>query len=295
SSPRPCARWRSATPFTSPCSGRETTNRSSTCSRSGRSSPATCRASPPCRPRYAGVSRQRSWATRPRRAAGLGPSRGLRHGRLPGEFRIVTARPTPAAVPDHERWTWFYRPEGTLVLILLWAGIHTLLRLSLSSTLTADDAREAVLAQSLQWGYQARQPPLYNWLVWGAFRVVGPGLLALTLLKYALLVLGFWLVYLTARRIVDDPRLATLATFALILLLPIGGTGHEALTHSVLVLAACAATVHALVRIADEPSPLAYTGLGVAVGLGLLSKFTYIPFLVALGLAALTVERYRRP
>jgi 4-amino-4-deoxy-L-arabinose transferase-like glycosyltransferase len=185
-------------------------------------------------------------------------------------------------------------PGGTLVLILLWAGLHAALRLSLSSTLTADDAREAVLAQSLRWGYQARQPPLYNWLVWGAFRLIGPGLLALTLLKYALLVLAFWLVYLIGRRVVSDPRLATLGTFALILLLPIGWTVHEALTHSVLVLAACAGTVYALVRIADEPSPLAYAGLGLAVGLGLLSKFTYVPFLAALGLAALTVERYRR-
>jgi len=57
---------------------------------------------------------------------------------------------------------WLARPEGALLLIAAWASVHTLLRLSLSTTLTADDAREAVLAQSLRWGYQARQPPLYN-------------------------------------------------------------------------------------------------------------------------------------
>jgi lipopolysaccharide core galacturonosyltransferase RgtB len=93
---------------------------------------------------------------------------------------------------------------------------------------------------------------------------------------------------------VSDSRLATLGTFSLLLLLPIGWTIHEALTHSVAILAACAGTIYALVRIADEPSPSAYAGLGLAVGLGLLSKFTYVPFLAALGLAALTVERYRR-
>jgi hypothetical protein len=181
---------------------------------------------------------------------------------MTGALRSVTTGPQPPAVPVHARWAWIARPGGTLFLILLWAGLHTLLRLSLSSTLTADDAREAVLAQSLRWGYQARQPPLYNWLVWGAFRLIGPGLLALTLLKYLLLVLAFWLVYLTARTIVDDPRLATLGTFALILLLPIGWTVHEALTHSVLVLAACAGTVCALVRVAGAPSPLAYADSG---------------------------------
>ena len=200
----------------------------------------------------------------------------------------------PSASPGRPPGAWLSRPGGALCLILLWAGLHALLRLSFSSSLTADDAREAVLAQSLRWGYQARQPPLYNWLAWGAFRVVGPGLLALTLLKYVLLVLAFWLVYLIARRILRDPRLATLGTFALILLLPIGWTVHEALTHSVVVLATCAGTVYALIRVADEPRPLAYAGLGLAVGLGLLSKFTFVPFLAALGLAVLSVERYRR-
>ena len=206
----------------------------------------------------------------------------------------MTTPPGSPAAPAQSPWAWLARPGGTLLLIAAWASLHAVLRLSFSSTLTADDAREAVLAQSLRWGYQARQPPLYNWLVWAAFRLFGRGLLALTPLKYALLVLAFWLVYLTARRVVRDPRLATLGTFSLLLLLPIGWTVHEALTHSVIVLAACAGTVYALVRIADHPSPLAYAGLGLAVGLGLTSKFTFVPFLVALGLAALTVERYRR-
>jgi 4-amino-4-deoxy-L-arabinose transferase-like glycosyltransferase len=176
---------------------------------------------------------------------------------------------------------------------LLWAGGHVLLRLALSSTLTADDAREAVLAQSLQWGYQARQPPLYNWLAWGVSRLLGPGLPGLTLLKYAVLVLAFWLVYLTARRILADPRLATLDAFSFLLILPISWTVHESLTHSVTVLAACAGTAYAVVRLGDAASRGAYARLGLAVGLGLLSKFTYVLFLAALVLAALTVSRYR--
>ncbi len=197
------------------------------------------------------------------------------------------------ALPDRSRWAWTWSPGGTLGLLLLWAGCHVLLRLLLTSALTADDAREAVLAQSLQWGYQARQPPLYNWLTWGAFRLLGPGLLALTLLKYAVLVLAFWLVYLTGRRILADPRLATLGAFSFLLIVPIGWTIHEALTHSITVLAACAGTVYALVRLDERPSAGAYAWLGLAVGLGLLSKFTYVLLLAALALAALTVDRYR--
>jgi 4-amino-4-deoxy-L-arabinose transferase-like glycosyltransferase len=205
----------------------------------------------------------------------------------------VTTRLARPAAPDRSRWAWVSGPRGTLALLLAWAAVHVLLRLGLSSSLTADDAREAVLAQSLAWGYQDRQPPLYNWLVWGAFRLLGPGLLALTLLKYAVLVLALWLMYLTARRILDDPRLATLGAFSFLLIVPIGLTIHEALTHTVTVLAACAGTVYAMVRLGDTPSPRAYASLGLAVGLGLLSKFTYVLFLAALVLAAMTVDRYR--
>ncbi len=203
-------------------------------------------------------------------------------------MRLTT--PAPAAA---SRWAWLWAPRGVLALLLGWAAFHVLLRLALSPTLTADDAREAVLAQSFQWGYQARQPPLYNWLAWAAFRVLGPGLLALTLLKYATLVLAFWLVYLTARRVLDDPRLAALSAFSFLLIAPISWTIHEALTHSITVLAACAGTVYALIRLDDSPGPRAYALLGLAVGLGLLSKFTYVIFLAALGLAAFSVDRYR--
>ena len=206
---------------------------------------------------------------------------------------MTTRLATPVA-PDRSRWAWLWEPRGTLALLLAWAGFHVLLRLALSSALTADDAREAVLAQSLQWGYQARQPPLYNWLAWGAFRLIGPGLLALALVKYAVLVLAFWLVYLTGRRILTDPRLATLGAFSFLLIVPLSWTLHEALTHSVTVLAACAGTVYALVRLGDAPHPRLYAALGLAVGLGLLSKFTYVVFVAALGLASLCVARYRQ-
>ena len=212
---------------------------------------------------------------------------------VPGYAQCVMTRLAAPAAPDRFRWAWASGPRGTLALLLAWAAVHVLLRLGLSSSLTADDAREAVLAQSLVWGYQDRQPPLYNWLVWGVFRLLGPGLLALTLLKYAVLALALWLVYLIARRVLIDPRLATLGAFSFLLIVPIGVTIHEALTHTVTVLAACAGTVYAMLRVEDTPSPRAYAGLGLAVGLGLLSKFTYVLFLAAFVLAAMSVDRYR--
>src|SRR5581483_12188109 len=169
----------------------------------------------------------------PASAAGVEPQR-------------VTPR-TAAGSPPRVPWPW--TPRGTLGLLLAWAAGHVLLRLALSSALTVDDAREAVLGQSFEWGYQARQPPLYNWLVWAAFRLLGPGVLALTVVKYAVLGAAYAFVYASARRLLADRRLPPLAAWALLLMAPIGWVVHEALTHSVAVLAAAAATVYALLRV----------------------------------------------
>ena len=117
---------------------------------------------------------------------------------------------------------------------------------------------------------------------------------SLTALKYAVLAVAYAFLYLTARRVLTEPRLPGLAAFSLLLLLPIGWFVHDDLTQSVAVLAAAAATVHALIRLEAAPTPGRYAGLGVALALGTLSKLTYLVFGVALALAALTIAPYRR-
>ncbi len=191
--------------------------------------------------------------------------------------------------PVGDRWTWRF-----LVILLAYVAVHVALRVGLSGVLTIDDAREAILAQSLAWGYQPRQPPLYNWLVWGAFRLLGPSVLSLTLVKYAVLSVAYVLIYASARRLIPDGRLAVLATCALILVLPISWIFHEALTHSAAVLAACAATLYVLLRLEASGNLTAYLALGVALGLGMLSKFTFAVFAAALLGAALIEPRFRR-
>jgi 4-amino-4-deoxy-L-arabinose transferase-like glycosyltransferase len=171
---------------------------------------------------------------------------------------------------------------------------HAALRVWVSPVLNIDDAREAVFSQTLAWAYQPRQPPLYTWLTWAIVRVAGPSVASLAALKYAVLAVAYAFVYLTARRVLSEPRLPALAAFSLLLLLPIGWFVHDDLTQSVAVLAAAAATVHALLRVEAAPTPGRYAWLGLAIALGALSKLTYLVFGAALGLAALTVGPYRR-
>jgi 4-amino-4-deoxy-L-arabinose transferase-like glycosyltransferase len=171
---------------------------------------------------------------------------------------------------------------------------HAALRVWISPILNIDDAREAIFSQTLAWGYQPRQPPLYTWLVWATVRLAGVSTASLTVLKYAVLAVGYAFAYATARRVLVEPRLAPLAAFSLLLLLPVGWFVHDDLTQSVAVLAAAAATVYALIRVEAAPTTGRYAWLGLALALGTLSKLTYLVFGAALGLAALTVAPYRR-
>jgi 4-amino-4-deoxy-L-arabinose transferase-like glycosyltransferase len=180
------------------------------------------------------------------------------------------------------------------LLVAAYVSVHALLRLWISPALNIDDAREAVFSQTLAWGYQSRQPPLYTWLVWGAVRLGGASVSSLTLLKYAVLAVAYAFTWATARRVLVEPALAPLATFSLLLLLPIGWFVHDDLTQSVAVLAAAAGTVHALISLEAAPALRRYVWLGLALGLGTLSKLNYLLFAVALGLAALSLPPFRR-
>jgi dolichyl-phosphate-mannose-protein mannosyltransferase len=199
---------------------------------------------------------------------------------------------------ERREWrTWRALNPGPQTFALLLAAYtigHAALRVWISPILNIDDAREAIFSQTLAWGYQPRQPPLYTWLVWATVRLAGVSVASLTGLKYAVLAVAYAFVYLTARRVLVEPRLAPLATFSLLLLLPVGWFVHDDLTQSVAVLAAAAATVYALIRVEAAPTPGRYAWLGLALALGTLSKLTYLVFGAALGLAALTVAPYRR-
>jgi lipopolysaccharide core galacturonosyltransferase RgtB len=214
--------------------------------------------------------------------------------------------PDPGACSDA---SWSRREDGSIdrdarasgggprtfaLLLAAYAVVHAALRVWISPILNIDDAREAIFSQTLAWGYQPRQPPLYTWLVWATVRLAGVSVASLTVLKYAVLAVAYVFAYLTARRVLKEPRLPSLAAFSLLLLPPVGWFVHDDLTQSVAVLATAAATVYLLVVVEAAPTSGRYTWLGVAIALGTLSKLTYLVFAAALGLAALTVAPYRR-
>lgn len=178
---------------------------------------------------------------------------------------------------------------------------HLLIRLLISSTLTLDEAEQIVVGQWFQWGYSG-QPPLYAWLQHLAFDVLGRNLFALALVKNGLLFLAYLFFWLTARRIWPDrPTLVFLAVLSWFLIPQLVWEAQRDLSHSVMVLTVSSAFLYTVVRGLQSEETKAgprpglgwYVALGFLLGLGMLSKYNFVVFAGALGLALFSLREGR--
>lgn len=186
--------------------------------------------------------------------------------------------------------TW----PGFAAILAAYIGLHFALRLILSPTVGVDDVAEAIFAQSLQWTYYPRQPPLYTWLLWATFQVFGVSVAAVAFLKYALAAAGYLFFWLSACRIFPDRRLSLLAALSLSLIYAIGYGIHVGFTNTVLLIAACGATLYALLRVVQDGHLADYLALGLSLGVGFLSKWGYPAFAAPLLVAATLQQASRR-
>jgi 4-amino-4-deoxy-L-arabinose transferase-like glycosyltransferase len=201
---------------------------------------------------------------------------------------LLPARGTPApSVPTGER----HLPVRLVWLFV--AGVllaHTAIRWGLSRNLDLDEAEQLVLVQTWSAGYSV-QPPLYTWLLWPLVQLVGANVLALALLKLLLLGTLFVLMARVARQVFPDARYALAA--ATPLLLPVIGWEAWRMTHTPLLCVMCLATVLAVLRLRNNPGWMACGVLGGCLGLGMLTKYNYAVFALALALACCTIPAYR--
>ncbi len=194
----------------------------------------------------------------------------------------------PAAVP------FWARPEGVAVIIAAWAVIHAFIGSFFEIAVNADDAVESYMVQSLELSYVPRNPPLYDWLLYGLQRVLGTGPLSFAVLRYVLLFACAMLVWRIARRVIADPRLQALATFSLSAIWVIGYHSHRILTHSNVMIVAIAGAVLTILALARQPSTRLYAGLGLWIAAGLLGKFGFLGFLGVFVVAMLLEPQFRR-
>ena len=194
--------------------------------------------------------------------------------------------PSPPASATTPPW------RSPLFWLLAWALASTASRVLLSQALMWDQAEQTVWSQQLAWGY-GPQPPLYTWLQWAVNGVLGPTVLALALVKKTLMVLTFVFMFLAARQLMPAPA-AWLAALGMWWLPGMGWQALRDLTHTVLLTCLVAATWWLLLRQLRRPSPGGFAALGLALGLGVLSKYSYVLFAGAALVAALSLPQPRR-
>ncbi|SER83852.1 glycosyltransferase family 39 protein [Rhizobium sp. NFR03] len=186
------------------------------------------------------------------------------------------------------------RRRGLLYgLLVLYFLINIALRLSLPSSLELDEGQQLFLAQWLAVGYDS-QPPFYNWLQYGVVQLLGDTVLALSLLKNAMLFGCYGLVGLTAARIIRNPVLVVIAVLGLLTVPQIVFEAQRDLTHTVAVLFAACLFVYALVATLQRPTAGHYALTGLAIGLGVIAKYNFVLLPFAALLAVLLDPVFRR-
>lgn len=154
------------------------------------------------------------------------------------------------------------------------------------SALELEDAEQAYYSQWLRWGYDD-QPPLYTWLQYGFNVVFKVGKLTFSILR-ALLFAGILLgLYQFAQLRIKEVEKSILAVLLLVLVPVFIDFTFRRLSHTSLLCLSVVATYYCIQVLVFRKSILNYLLLGLAVGVGIMSKYNYAFFLVAFGLVSL--------
>ncbi|MDG1417151.1 MAG: glycosyltransferase family 39 protein [Maricaulis sp.] len=176
-------------------------------------------------------------------------------------------------------WSW---ERATIALILIATMARIIALLINPLTLHADETQYWIWSQNFDWGYFSK-PPMIAWLIglstslfgnadW-AVRMPTPFLHAATSSFIALIALRLW-----------DERTAFWTCLAY-LTLPAIWLSSSIISTDALLLCAWTGGLWALLRLRDGEGWPSAVGLGLAIGLGFLSKYAMIYFLVGTGIA----------
>jgi 4-amino-4-deoxy-L-arabinose transferase-like glycosyltransferase len=182
----------------------------------------------------------------------------------------------------------------TLVAVLgLYFLTNFIVRLCLPHGLELDEAEQTYLSQWLLAGYGS-QPPFYNWMQYAAVHVFGMSLATLSALKNLLLFSSYLFYWLAARQVLTDKRLAIVAALGLVTIPQVAFEAQRDLSHTVAAIFGTSLFILALLRTLSVPSLLAFVLLGIATGIGAITKYNFAPVPVAVLLAMLADRDLRR-
>ena len=197
---------------------------------------------------------------------------------------------SPHAAPTRDWQQSLY--QHPLACVLLLACAHVVSRVLIADGMKWDESEQILWSQQFLLGYGS-QPPAYSWLQWAVGQVLGPSVLALSLVKHSLIVLTYVLAW-QAGRVLLPAKGAFWVAGGLVLMLPFGWDSVRDQTHTILVTAMTFGAWWMALRQIKAPNPVHFVWLGVFCGLGMLGKYSFAMLISALFVVALTVAPARR-
>ena len=164
------------------------------------------------------------------------------------------------------------RPNSFILLIGGYFLLNLIVRVCLPNSLEMDEAGQILMSQWYALGYDT-QPPFFNWVQHAVIDGIGQSLFALSLVKNLFLFLSYIFYYLAARQVLANKSLAVAAALGLLTIPEIGWLAQRDLTHSNASLFAACLFLYGLFRTLDRPTVVTYLVTGIAIGIGLISKY----------------------
>jgi len=166
------------------------------------------------------------------------------------------------------------RPDAIIPLLAGYFIIEFLVRLAIPHGMRFDESQQALFSQWLTLGYDS-QPPLYNWVQAVVVSVFGLSLTAISAVKNIFLFLVYLSYYRLAREVLTDKVFAAIATLSLLTIPQFFWEAQRDLTHTVAQLVTINLFLCGAIRTLKAPSLGSYAFTGLALGLGMLSKYNF--------------------
>lgn len=191
------------------------------------------------------------------------------------------------------------RNSASLPLLLILAALALWRLLAASHAgmeLYADEAQYWTWSLAPDWGYYSK-PPMVAWAIWLGTALFGDGELGVRAASVVVYPATAWVLYLLVRHLfARDPRAEAMGFWAALTYatLPMVSLGAWLVTTDAFLLLFWCLSLYALTVALESGRWRHWLGLGVAVGLGLLSKYTMVFFAPALLVYLLLTPERRR-
>lgn len=185
-------------------------------------------------------------------------------------------------------------PRHVLAIWAVVLGAVFIMRAFLFTGADADDSEQLICMQDWVLSCGPRNPPLFTWIGLVVQTVLGPRIVTVIVVKFAVIAGCLYFLYRASVLALQDRRLASLVALAPIGIYYFAWDALFHYTHSVMVAFAVCLTFYLLLVLERRRDLIGYILFGVSFGVGALSKFNYLLFLGGL-LVAMVWDSALRP